>query len=214
MTRNLAIFARDRRLMSSEDFPLNIEPQQTSIAPLFLGVSVNIFLIFLTLPFAKTKLNNVFKIMKENLSVVRAEIASLKRLVEEMEQRISKAEEALGRMENEDSEWIEDDMPLFDLPELEIIHREETSASHAWRNDRPGSSVSDMRSAVTLNDRVLFINSLFSGDPVAFQNAVLAINAMDGLDGLCAYVAAEHPDWDLSSDTVYRFMMAARRKLG
>ena len=83
----------------------------------------------------------------------------------------------------------------------------------AWKNDMPGSAVKDVRSAISLNDRILFINKLFAEDPMAFQAAIGKLNAMESLDEVVAYVQAEHSDWNLESDVVYRFMMAVRRKV-
>lgn len=85
---------------------------------------------------------------------------------------------------------------------------------YAWRSDRPGTPVNDIRSAVTLNDRVLFINTLFGSDPVRFKNAVEVINTLDSLDSMLDYISSEGYDWDYASETVYKFIMAARRKLG
>jgi len=83
----------------------------------------------------------------------------------------------------------------------------------AWRKDMPGTAVRDVRSAISLNDRVLFINTLFGEDPVRFQEVLTCINQMSGLDEAVDYLVGEYPGWDLESDTVYRFMMAVRRKL-
>ena len=83
----------------------------------------------------------------------------------------------------------------------------------AWKKDMPGSIVKDVRSAISLNDRILFINKLFAEDPMAFQAAIGKLNAMKSLDEVVAYVKAEHSDWNLESDVVYRFMMAVRRKV-
>ena len=83
----------------------------------------------------------------------------------------------------------------------------------AWKKDMPGSAVKDVRSAISLNDRILFINKLFAEDPMAFQAAIGKLNAMESLDEVVAYVKAEHSDWNLESDIVYRFMMAVRRKV-
>ena len=83
----------------------------------------------------------------------------------------------------------------------------------AWKKDMPGSAVKDVRSAISLNDRILFINKLFAEDPMAFQAAIGKLNAMESLDEVVAYVKAEHSDWNLESDIVYRFMMAVRRKI-
>lgn len=83
----------------------------------------------------------------------------------------------------------------------------------AWRTDMPGTAVRDIRSAISLNDRIIFINYLFNEDPMAFQEALTRINAMDTLDEAVAYVVTEHPEWNLESDFVYRFMMAVRRRI-
>ena len=76
----------------------------------------------------------------------------------------------------------------------------------------PGAPVKDILSAISLNDRVQFINVLFKEDPAAFQQARARINLMDTLDEVVEYVTSEY-DWDMNSQTVYRFMMAARRKV-
>lgn len=83
----------------------------------------------------------------------------------------------------------------------------------SWRTDIPGTGVKDIRSAISLNDRIIFINLLFKTDPMAFQDALTRINAMDNLDQVIDYIKEEHGDWDLDSELVYRFMMAVRRKV-
>ena len=83
----------------------------------------------------------------------------------------------------------------------------------AWRTDMPGSSVKDIRSAISLNDRILFINSLFDEDPMLFQSVLTKINSMPGLDEVVEYLRAERPAWDMESAEVYRFMMAVRRRI-
>lgn len=82
-----------------------------------------------------------------------------------------------------------------------------------WRTDMPGTYVKDIRLAISINERVLFINRLFSEDAVLFQTTINAINTMDTLDEVVDYVMREFPQWDMESDTVYRFMMAARRRV-
>lgn len=84
----------------------------------------------------------------------------------------------------------------------------------AWRTDRTGAPVSDVRSAITLNDRVLFINKLFNADPQLFQNVLLQINTLADVDAVLDLVRESGLEWDMASDTVYRFMMAVRRKIG
>ena len=86
-------------------------------------------------------------------------------------------------------------------------------AKQAWRTDMPGTSVKDIRSAISLNDRILFINYLFNEDPMIFQETLTALNSMQSFDEAADYVISQHPEWNLESDTVYRFMMALRRRL-
>jgi hypothetical protein len=102
---------------------------------------------------------------------------------------------------------------VMDAVEPKVAVIDSMTDRQAWRTDMPGSPVRDIRSAISLNDRILFINSLFAQDPMAFQETLTRINQMESLDEVVAYVVAERPDWNLESDTVYRFMMAVRRKI-
>lgn len=115
----------------------------------------------------------------------------------------------------------EEDLPVVEeapvtveaAPEHAPILNEVLAPDCAWRKDMPGSPVRDIRSAIGLNDRVIFINLLFKEDAQSFVNALTRINSMETLDEAVAYVCTEHPEWDLNSELVYRFMMAVRRKL-
>ena len=123
----------------------------------------------------------------------------------------------------------DDDLPFFDAPE-EIFQPEPAvcpvqktvekpavidvmTEKQTWRTAMPGSPVKDVRSAIALMDRVLFINTLFGADAMAFQEALNQINQMQSLDEAVEYLAAIHPEWDFNSQTVYSFMMAVRRKV-
>lgn len=124
-------------------------------------------------------------------------------------------------------EETDDDLPIFAEPEPVVqaapVLTEEPKAKtavidamtdrQAWRTDMPGTQVKDIRSAISLNDRILFINYLFNEDPMAFQDALTKINQAGSLDEVVAYVVESFPDWNLESDVVYRFMMAVRRKV-
>ena len=87
------------------------------------------------------------------------------------------------------------------------------TTKQAWRTDMPGAAVRDIRSAISLNDRVLFINRLFDEDPVTFQETLTKLNQMETLDEAVDYLAANRPQWNFESEIVYRFMMALRRKI-
>jgi hypothetical protein len=133
----------------------------------------------------------------------------------------------------------DDDLPFGDLPEEDdddlpaIFAEPETvtvaskaaetakptindkmAADQAWRKDMPGTPVRDIRSAISLNDRVIFINHLFDEDAQAFVDALGKINSMQTLDEVVEFIASGYPQWDLNSELVYRFMMAVRRKVG
>ena len=83
----------------------------------------------------------------------------------------------------------------------------------AWRTDIPASPVKNIISGISLNDRILFINTLFKGDAQAFQATINLFNTYESLSQAEAFIAGNYPGWDLGSDHVYRFMMAVRRKL-
>lgn len=83
----------------------------------------------------------------------------------------------------------------------------------AWRTDMPGTQVKDVRLAISLHERVLFINHLFAENPMVFQATVNKVNASQSLDEVMEYIKETFPQWDLDSDLVYRFMMAVRRKI-
>ena len=117
----------------------------------------------------------------------------------------------------------DDDMPLFaepqplfeaalNSPKAKKAVIDVMTDKQAWRTDLAGSPVRDLLSAISLNDRVHFIKTLFRDDAVLFQQTRAKINGMSSLDEVVDYVTANF-DWDMSSQTVYRFMMAVRRKV-
>ena len=87
------------------------------------------------------------------------------------------------------------------------------ASKQPWRTDVPGAPVKDVRGAIALVDRVIFINKLFGEDPVQFQNDLNVVNQSESFQQAVDYLLENHPDWNLDSDVVYRFMMAVRRKL-
>lgn len=117
----------------------------------------------------------------------------------------------------------DDDLPLFAEPEsiFEAAQKAQKPRKamidvmedkEAWRTDMPGAPVRDVLSAISLNDRVQFINVLFDEDPSKFQQARARINSMNTLDEAVAYITSTF-NWDMGSQVVYRFMMAVRRKV-
>ena len=132
-------------------------------------------------------------------------------------------ESAVEEPEPVQEEDDDDDLPLFselkpifevaiESPKAKKAVIDVMTDKEAWRTDMVGTPVRDLLSAISLNDRVQFINVLFKGDPVVFQQTRAKINAMTSLDEVVDYVTANF-DWDMSSQVVYRFMMAVRRKV-
>ena len=122
---------------------------------------------------------------------------------------------------------VEEDLPVVveeDMPVSEILIDaaaanaktaviDAMTAKESWRTDIPGSPVKDIRSAISLHDRIIFINGLFGEDPMLFQEVLTAINSMTSVEDAVAYLAEKRPEWDMNSDEVYRFMMAVRRRI-
>ena len=120
-------------------------------------------------------------------------------------------------------EGDDDDLPLFAEPEsifeaaqksprarkamIDVMEDKQT-----WRTDMPGAPVKDILSAISLNDRVQFINVLFNEDPALFQQTRARINTLETLDQALDYITSTF-NWDMNSQVVYRFMMAVRRKV-
>lgn len=85
--------------------------------------------------------------------------------------------------------------------------------NEAWRKDMPGPEVKDVRSAISLNDRVMFISTLFRDDSMLFQDVINRINALTTLEKAVQYLKENFPEWDMDSELVYRFIMSVRRKI-
>lgn len=119
----------------------------------------------------------------------------------------------------------EEDLPFFMTGDKDDVNTviakqvrkktvaEAMEAKMLWKTAIPGSEVKDVRSAISLNDRVLFINKLFSENPAEFQQAVSVINTATSLEELIEYFSEHYPQWNMDSDLVFRFMMAVRRKV-
>ena len=176
------------------------------------------------------------KTQKEILNDIMAELSAIRLALNSLESKLSRIdlsdpepveldfdEELDGDLPEEVPAEPEVELDLFGEPVLRVNEKlgagrsrsvgEKMEQKEAWRTAMPGAAVKDVRSAISLNDRVLFIRELFGGDAGLFQKAVDDINAMGSLDEMVAYVNERHPGWDLDSDTVYRLMMAVRRKL-
>ena len=91
---------------------------------------------------------------------------------------------------------------------------EDETANLPWRKDKPGLSVKNIRSGISLLDRALFIGTLFKEDFALYDKTIADLNGMSSLDQAVGYIREHFPSWNLKSDVVYHFMMSIRKKLG
>ena len=87
------------------------------------------------------------------------------------------------------------------------------SDSRPWLHDMPGPEVKSLRSAITLGDQVLFIRRLFRDDSALYTDTIARLDGMKTFKEALEYIVSSFPEWDMSSEDVYRFLMALRRKI-
>ena len=134
--------------------------------------------------------------------------------VAEQEPTVESEPEPVAEPEPEHEPEPEPEPAPVPEPKLEStpIAKPATATDYRWESDLPGSPVKNVISAVSLNDRVLFINTLFKEDPLLFQHTIAEFNSMSSFAEAVEYVKTNYPEWNLSSEVVYRLMMAVRRK--
>lgn len=162
------------------------------------------------------------------INELRAEIAALSGRIDQLEKQLldtqalaaepqaEKPQEHTEPQQEQAEPQAEEPQIALDLDiEIDNQGRSQLPDLHSfqWMNDMPGGEVANMISGISLNDRVLFINTLFREDPSLFQSTISTLNGMKSLEDAIAWLVARFPEWNLNSEVVYRFMMAARRKL-
>ena len=190
--------------------------------------------IFISLDTVRAKLNSLkaeqdkpipiddlLSIRDEEIKKLNLAFAELKRAFADVQLNVSKsfipnitqspkkavlAEEPRHPFSNEDVEEIE----LFD-DKLPILDSARTSL-HSWKTDMPGPKVADIRSAITLNDKLFFIKELFNNDEEQYRLSIERLNEMGTLDEAVDYIRCAFSEWDEESNGVYRFLMVLRRR--
>lgn len=71
--------------------------------------------------------------------------------------------------------------------------------------------ISDIKSAIPLGERFRFTRMLFSGNGVAFDSTIAALNGMSSMEEADNYVRANF-SWDMESPVVADFMNIVRRR--
>ena len=111
----------------------------------------------------------------------------------------------------------ESEIEVKPLPEPESEPKKSlktVDGSYAWQSAKPGMPVKNLRSAISLFDRALFINTLFKEDYSLYDKTISELNQVASFPEAIDYILTNFPDWNLASDVVYSFMMALRKKLG
>ena len=167
------------------------------------------------------------------INELRAEIAALSGRIDQLEKQLLDTQALAAEPQDDDPKQQAEQLQQQQIEGLQEPQAEEPQIaldldieidnqgrsqlpdlhSFQWMNDMPGGEGANMISGISLNDRVLFINTLFREDPSLFQSTISALNGMKSLEDAVAWLVARFPEWNLNSEVVYRFMMAARRKL-
>lgn len=105
----------------------------------------------------------------------------------------------------------EEELELFYDGRTSILDAAE-SAVIAWKTDIPGPAIENINHAITLNDKLFFIKGLFNDDEEQFRLSIQKLNEMNSMEEALEYTRAAFPDWDETSNIIYRFYMILRRK--
>ena len=112
------------------------------------------------------------------------------------------------------TEAAEPEPELATEPQAQQRPLKTVDGSYAWQSAKPGMPVKNLRSAISLFDRALFINTLFKEDYSLYDKTISELNQVASFPEAIDYILTNFPDWNLASDVVYSFMMALRKKLG
>jgi len=88
------------------------------------------------------------------------------------------------------------------------------SLSQAYSNEETlahSKPVTDIMSAIALNDRFTFIRELFGNDKKAFEKAISALNDAASFDEACSYMVDQF-SWDMDDEAVKLLLGIVRRK--
>ncbi len=71
--------------------------------------------------------------------------------------------------------------------------------------------VSDIKAAIGIGDRFLYIRELFNGNNDIFESTITYLNSLNSFDAASSYLA-DNFNWDSSEETVTNFVNVVRRK--
>lgn len=106
---------------------------------------------------------------------------------------------------------LEKDFKSLDIKKNEDIPVNEKIApdSESVADKLKQQPVSDLSSAIGVNERFLFTNELFGGDSVIYNDAVTYLNSLKSIVEANSYIESNFHrkyNWDIGSDAVIAFM--------
>lgn len=115
------------------------------------------------------------------------------------------AEEAVAEDKEEAEEVKAEEEP-------ESISTKTSTDWYDWEYDYPAEYVDNILDSMGINDKLEFVRELFNSDPAKFDSQMREVETMPNFKAIVQFFRQAHPEWDQSSDTVYRFYMHIRRK--
>lgn len=72
--------------------------------------------------------------------------------------------------------------------------------------------VEELRDAITLNDRLLFIRELFDYNQELYATTIERLNSLTSFEEAIEYCQKQFPEWEEESDSLERFNFALKRR--
>ena len=197
----------------------SIEPEITSVEPVIASIEPEISSVEPDItPVASVIASVEPEITNVEPDIIEVEPVEEQKVEEIPEEEASSSDNLFGKEYEDTFATVAKEMHRKSILEAAEGHSANTVVDAmadrcAWKTDMPGTEVKDVRSAISLNDRILFIRNLFADDVALFQKTIEIINSASSLDDVTNFIEQNFPTWNMKSDIVYRFMMAVRRKV-
>lgn len=173
----------------------------------------------------------VINISKENSSITRDEVAEEKKIEEETvvsTPLFAKEKQSPVRETKTAAQYNIEDIPTFAYQQKSVYELNEAMAQNAESlNDRlkieraelgsmlKETPIRDLRKAIGINDRFVFINELFRGDENMYERSIKTINSFGALGEAEFWIQRELKTkigWNEGSETVQHFDQLVRRR--
>jgi hypothetical protein len=172
----------------------------------------------------------IVEILQVDEAEIEAELEEMKRNAETLQQISVQNKPHIVFEPEEDIPTLTHQQEYKPLPEKEELAREinETvSNNHASINEKLKQSkidlgdtltevpVRDLRKAIGVNDRFLFINELFRGDEVAYERSIKTINSFSIFAEAEYWIQRElkvKNGWDSNNEMVAQFFQLVKRR--